>query len=324
MPGKSEFVCDSCGRRFSWKPAIAGKKAKCKCGAILNIPTEDPAAAVADSGGFELDLPDDLAPPPPTVATPASRCINCNHPLKPGAVICLNCGTDQRTGSKVQTGVEELDAKTRRKANLAAKLPLWSMRVLQVGMWCNLVGVLLVIVGLVGLFGSAALATSNPALADLGLIIAVVIELLGLGLVLIGPLLCVAVPSESDARSVLIVSILLSGSSMGINIAAEFTTLPWWLPTIASVLSTAATLCFLYFLLMLSKYLDFGSVYELAEKTTKVYFWVVLCTLGLFVPIVSCFVVLAWIGLSIYGFILYVILLIAMNQALSIRIREMR
>ena len=40
-----KFKCAACGREFRWKPELAGKKAKCKCGATVQVPAADPAAA---------------------------------------------------------------------------------------------------------------------------------------------------------------------------------------------------------------------------------------------------------------------------------------
>ena len=45
MSEASKFKCASCGREFRWKPELAGKKAKCKCGATVQVPATDPAAA---------------------------------------------------------------------------------------------------------------------------------------------------------------------------------------------------------------------------------------------------------------------------------------
>jgi hypothetical protein len=40
-----KFSCGACGRTFRWKPAIADKKAKCACGALVNIPISAPATS---------------------------------------------------------------------------------------------------------------------------------------------------------------------------------------------------------------------------------------------------------------------------------------
>jgi hypothetical protein len=40
----SQFSCSGCGKSYAWKPEIAGKRVKCKCGERLNVPATDPAA----------------------------------------------------------------------------------------------------------------------------------------------------------------------------------------------------------------------------------------------------------------------------------------
>lgn len=89
------FSCNGCGKQFKWKPAIAGKKAKCGCGATLQVPAEDPSQprpvlGVEDEsdlptfGQNQTDYADDyaLAPPPqpravmPVAAGVASPVLN--------------------------------------------------------------------------------------------------------------------------------------------------------------------------------------------------------------------------------------------------------
>src|SRR5688500_10718781 len=41
------FSCPSCGKQFAWKPELAGKKGKCKCGGVLSIPAKPPAPPAA-------------------------------------------------------------------------------------------------------------------------------------------------------------------------------------------------------------------------------------------------------------------------------------
>ena len=43
----AKFSCAACGKQYRWKPEMAGKKAKCKCGAAVQVPTTDPAKAAA-------------------------------------------------------------------------------------------------------------------------------------------------------------------------------------------------------------------------------------------------------------------------------------
>ncbi len=62
MAGK---VTCACGKQYSWKPELAGKRAKCKCGAVVSFPATDPAASAAPEGFDAFGLAGDDAPPPP-------------------------------------------------------------------------------------------------------------------------------------------------------------------------------------------------------------------------------------------------------------------
>lgn len=62
---KPKFSCESCGKSYEWKPALAGKRAKCKCGATIAVPATSPAAPEPD------DLYDFAEPSPLPPARPA-------------------------------------------------------------------------------------------------------------------------------------------------------------------------------------------------------------------------------------------------------------
>ena len=44
---KSSFNCPKCGKRWTWKPPLAGKKVKCRCGAVFAVPAKPPAPSAA-------------------------------------------------------------------------------------------------------------------------------------------------------------------------------------------------------------------------------------------------------------------------------------
>ena len=79
MPGtqKVKFNCTQCGREFTWKPEIAGRKAKCKCGSIITVPKTAPVppAPEPEPEVDDFDIPDDAEPvqaaPMPAAAAPA-------------------------------------------------------------------------------------------------------------------------------------------------------------------------------------------------------------------------------------------------------------
>ena len=66
----SRFSCPACGRSFRWKPELAGKRAKCKCGATIDVPRADPGAARAAAPSKPAA---GAKPPPPPKRAPASE-----------------------------------------------------------------------------------------------------------------------------------------------------------------------------------------------------------------------------------------------------------
>jgi DNA-directed RNA polymerase subunit RPC12/RpoP len=60
MSEASKFKCAACGREFRWRPEIAGKKAKCKCGASVQVPAAEPAAAAVPAAPAEEHSFDDV------------------------------------------------------------------------------------------------------------------------------------------------------------------------------------------------------------------------------------------------------------------------
>jgi uncharacterized membrane protein len=344
MPGRSEFVCETCGRRYAWSPAKAGKKARCKCGEPIRTPYTDPAATASldapDASGFELDLPDDMAADASPTGGPG-KCVACNAALSAGAVICVKCGTDQRTGKRLPTGVQSLEPGERRKADRAAAIPRWGMRTLQVGMWCNLLGVVLVVMGIPLALGAgiSSLAASGGWVERAFEIATAVSSVGGLVLLLLGPILCLAVPGEAKARGVLIAAIALmllaTGLELGEGIFATQQTMslggssytisqvPAWVGVVGTMLNLASVVCFLIFLQMVAEYLEFPEVTERAEKTVSVYGLFAASVLLSLIPLIGCFAGIAVLIFGIYALWLYLALLVDLNSSLSYRLGEM-
>src|SRR5438094_5268851 len=98
------FTCDGCGKSYRWKPELAGKKAKCKCGSTMTVPAEDPARAGAGVDDLEADLyalAEDANSKKHQPASTALRCPGCGGEMAPGAVVCVSCGYDMRSGKKM-------------------------------------------------------------------------------------------------------------------------------------------------------------------------------------------------------------------------------
>src|SRR4051812_37400970 len=72
MGAAGKFTCDQCLKSYSWKPELAGRRVKCKCGPPLSVPKDDPAAAAdalppefEDLYALSAGAPADDAVPPP-------------------------------------------------------------------------------------------------------------------------------------------------------------------------------------------------------------------------------------------------------------------
>jgi hypothetical protein len=113
MGAAGKFTCDQCHKSYSWKPELAGRRVKCKCGHALSVPRDDPAVADDDalppefedlyalSAGAPVD--ESASPPPPPPPAGGRACPACGAGVDAGAVLCVNCGHNLKTGKKLKT-----------------------------------------------------------------------------------------------------------------------------------------------------------------------------------------------------------------------------
>lgn len=98
----------ACGKRLQVKDELAGKKVRCpNCKQPLKIPDAPAAAAPAAgspaAGGFGgadsgmEDLFDEVGLKQRQGAT----CPNCTSDMKPGAILCIECGYNTQTGEVI-------------------------------------------------------------------------------------------------------------------------------------------------------------------------------------------------------------------------------
>ena len=94
----NSISCPFCNRQYNWKPELAGRRVKCKCGNVIAVPDAAPSEESADDiyGVGEVDLSD--LPPPPVAS--GYRCPSCRNPMEPGTRQCPNCGFDVKSGQK--------------------------------------------------------------------------------------------------------------------------------------------------------------------------------------------------------------------------------
>jgi len=98
--------CPNCSKSYPWKPDLAGKRVRCKCGELIEVPANAPKAEVDEL--YDLaDEPDAKASHPAltdlqsaattaAVAVDESRqfpCPYCGEMLEPGSTMCVFCGS---------------------------------------------------------------------------------------------------------------------------------------------------------------------------------------------------------------------------------------
>src|SRR5687768_15576488 len=78
----ARVACTACGKQHRWRAELAGKKARCPCGAAVAMPAQPPAeaaeAAVSTNAG-----PSTPHAPPPTAHAPAPKPAAAAQPKAP-------------------------------------------------------------------------------------------------------------------------------------------------------------------------------------------------------------------------------------------------
>ena len=83
-----KFSCPACGKTLNVRDEYAGKKARCPgCKEVLTVPHSPEAADAATE----------------QAVSETSTCPNCGASLAEGAVFCVSCGYDLRTGKLLET-----------------------------------------------------------------------------------------------------------------------------------------------------------------------------------------------------------------------------
>ena len=100
---QGKFSCGKCGKSYKWKPEIAGKKVKCKCGQIMAAPAAEPLAVEPEvdlDSLYELAAEEKKATKRQKEEPVGFRCPACSSELQIGAVMCTACGFNLKTGSR--------------------------------------------------------------------------------------------------------------------------------------------------------------------------------------------------------------------------------
>lgn len=316
-------TCPSCDKGYRWQAALIGRRVPCKgCGSEFKIP-DTPGVGIAlqsesltDDGTYDLDY-DAVADTPASPehhAVPAAngKCPSCNSPVREGAMLCLNCGFNMAEGKKLDAPtVTAMPAEEKK----AMRRELAGMKWVRIGLWLNLISILLVL----------SIVPVPIAAAIVGIDFILVIDVIAyssLAIGTLGSLLCLTAPKESGGRPILIISMALSIGTTIWMILIDFGPLSDNYDWVIGILADLATVLFLYFFVVLARWLDFDQITERAEKVLGHYILIVLGTYLLFIPILGCIALVLLLALAIYTLFLYIALLIDLNNALTYHIAE--
>lgn len=107
---QAKFTCDSCGRSYTWKPELAGRRARCRCGATINVPQALPQEqdnqlydlAPAEESARPKTTRVPLAPLAPKAAVSHAQAAPAAHPVVSSALAYQRGATErdrQRTSA---------------------------------------------------------------------------------------------------------------------------------------------------------------------------------------------------------------------------------
>ncbi len=289
----NSIICPNCQTQYRLKPGLAGRSVRCKCGTKFVVPESQPATA---------------------------HCPSCSSVISADAVICINCGTDIRSAKMHST---ELAAPGEGPVTAGHGSVIRALKLVQVGLLLNLLAALLTMVLIVSPFAVIWLAGDWLEWIEYG-------AYGTSGLQVLGAILCLATPREAGGRTLLIISLLAGLASGAFDGAVdagmlqldEDSTVGMLLALGSSILGIVSMVCFLAFFVKLANFLEFAEVTERAQKVLSLYVSLIVALLLAKVPFIGCFIGLLILGLAIYAGVLYVLLVIDLNNAVAYRITE--
>lgn len=154
MPIRVRCPNPECGRVFSLKDELGGKKVTCsRCGMTIPVPAASGAQATVGEpavSGPQATAPDlELESALPRYHPARLVCTNCGAVLGVRDKICRQCGGDVRSGVTVMISRED-----REKAGLFASLPWMKKRGKKGGAagWLILAGIVIAVAAVVIIF----------------------------------------------------------------------------------------------------------------------------------------------------------------------------
>jgi hypothetical protein len=213
----SSFACDACGKRFAWKPQLAGRNAKCKCGQVLRVPATDPATE-GDEGLY--DLADDTPTAGAASVKPRPVVVEQEAPPEPEPSLKVSTGPEVGLDESVSRKLLERGVLPGTKKKdlldenpLAKEEPRWRsyhLPILLIG-----VGVLLTIF-------AVRMTTEGPpkpmaqALTDAGIQMAISLGLVFGGVFLAAILMGIELPDSKGITMLKLAAVSLAPSAVAV------------------------------------------------------------------------------------------------------------
>ena len=308
------FTCPACGKRYGLKPGMEGRRVACGCGKSFRVPVPEDDG----EGPLELSDPSLARVPEPDPSAAPGACVRCNAPLKPGAVLCLNCGTDQRTGQRAASppppppgpgddGPDD-DAPDTTRGRMTATL--WGINAQIASL---LLGGLNLVLGL-------SIAVAPPSLTAV-LVVGHALVMIGGGLIGgLGSILCLAAPVPAAGLAALAVSLLCNAVTVGLDLWDSVGDAPGWVTGTSVLVGIAGLLCFLGFLLSLADSLEFPEVSQTAHRVFGYALGAIVAgVVAALLPVGACILSLGVLALAVYAFWLYASLLIDLSRSVAYR-----
>ena len=245
--------CPACGQM-----ALPLQTRCLNCNARLNevVPVETAASDAVHA-----------APPVPPPIT-YTVCPGCGKELSVGAVLCIECGYDLRTGRKRDT-VHALAEEQPGRCHESLPVGLGKVRLGLGFHYARLVLTLAAILVMMGLTCYEAMARpeADDPVQILGGLAAVGVALLAVGLGIVGSTLCLWVGRASGARAFIFVSLLLDVLILPLFVYLQIAALS---VLIGWVIAFASWVLFMVFLRRLAVYIDRpGEANELMVLITR-------------------------------------------------------
>ncbi len=307
MSQADTFICPHCDRQYRFKPELEGKRIRCKCGEKFTV--EAPVFEEPDDEFDSYDLHDEpaehegegpdwsalLGPEGGAAAAApvelsANVCPNCRAAIKPGAALCIQCGTDLRSGKKRgKTKITQAKDTAHDSTASAVRTKIAGVGLLMHGL------------GYLGMLGASILlkiaewqATSQNPSADIMVHIAGIVLLVAMPMLIFGPFFCLVVPKDAGLFYLLgSIGLLILGAASFVAVFMEV--IPMQFAAVALLPFVFAPGCFVGFIRKMAEYINAGAVYENTDFLLKVWKYMAFTSILLVLPFFQCFALLIFI-----------------------------